>query len=81
MKSEAAKIIRVNDKDANYFRHDPGREIEKELKVTVIAVNFPADMPRKVFGSGSNVVKHCKEDNNPVRYKQHHRMPKAETWH
>ena len=36
-----------------------------ELKVTVIATNFPADMPRKsLFGSGSNVSQTLlKEDN------------------
>ncbi len=65
---EAAKIITESiDKDAKViFGTIRDEKLKKgELKVTVIATNFPADMPRKsLFGSGSNVSQTLlKEDN------------------
>jgi len=65
---EAAKIITESiDKDAKViFGTIRDEKLKKgELKVTVIATNFPTDMPRKSLFSGENVMSQTflKEDN------------------
>ena len=65
---EAAKIITESiDKDAKViFGTIRDEKLKKgELKVTVIATNFPTDMPRKSLFSGENALSQTflKEDN------------------
>ena len=65
---EAAKIITESiDKDAKVIFgtiHD--EKLKKgEVKVTVIATNFPADMPRKNLFSGTTAGQTLAKDENP----------------
>ena len=70
---EAAKIITESiDKDAKVIFgtiHD--EKLKKgELKVTVIATSFPADMPRKNLFSGTRARPNFYKDENPVVIKK-----------
>lgn len=71
---EAAKIITESiDKDAKVIFgtiHDD--KLKKgEIKVTVIATNFPADMPRKtLFGNTTPAQNILKEENAPMIKKE-----------
>jgi cell division protein FtsZ len=70
---EAAKIITESiDKDAKVIFgtiHD--EKLKKgELKVTVIATSFPADMPRKNLFSGTGVGQTLVKDETPVVIKK-----------
>ncbi|MCX6752112.1 MAG: cell division protein FtsZ [Candidatus Nomurabacteria bacterium] len=72
---EAAKIITESiDKDAKViFGTIRDEKLKKgELKVTVIATNFPADMPRKNLFSGTGAVNQTllKEDNANLAKKE-----------
>ena len=75
---EAAKIITESiDKDAKVIFgtiHDD--KLKKgELKVTVIATSFPADMPRKtLFSPSLNTQPVIKEENAPVVKKEIHNI-------
>jgi len=65
---EAAKIITESiDKDAKViFGTIRDEKLKKgELKVTVIATNFPADMPRKTLFSNTNAGQTLVKDENP----------------
>ncbi|MES3031857.1 MAG: cell division protein FtsZ [Patescibacteria group bacterium] len=71
---EAAKVITESiDKDAKViFGTIRDEKLKKgEIKVTVIATNFPADMPRKTLfnasGAGQTLLK---EDNAPLAKKE-----------
>ncbi len=81
---EAAKIITESiDKDAKVIFgtiHD--EKLKKgELKVTVIATNFPSDMPKKTLFS--NIQKEqspvVKEENAPIVRKEIHNTIQAQT--
>ena len=70
---EAAKIITESiDKDAKVIFgtiHD--EKLKKgEIKVTVIATSFPADMPRKTLFSGANGGQTLVKDESPAVIKK-----------
>src|ERR1035437_4031264 len=70
---EAAKIITESiDKDAKViFGTIRDEKLKKgELKVTVIATNFPADMPRKNLFTGTNTNQTLLKDENPIVVKK-----------
>ena len=74
---EAAKIITESiDKDAKViFGTINDDKLKKgEIKVTVIATSFPADMPRKTLFTGTNVLNQTllKEENAAVAKKEIH---------
>jgi cell division protein FtsZ len=73
---EAAKIITESiDKDAKViFGTIRDEKLKKgELKVTVIATNFPTDMPRKsLFGITPEKQTVLKEENAPIAKKEIH---------
>jgi len=75
---EAAKIITESiDKDAKVIFgtiHDEKTK-KGEIKVTVIATSFPADMPRKSLFTGTSVLNNqpaLKEENAPIVKKEIH---------
>ncbi len=72
---EAAKIITESiDKDAKVIFgtiHD--EKLKKgEIKVTVIATSFPADMPRKSLFSGASIGQLLKDENPATAKKEIH---------
>jgi cell division protein FtsZ len=70
---EAAKIITESiDKDAKViFGTIRDEKLKKgELKVTVIATNFPADMPRKTLFTGNNAPQTLVKDESPAIIKK-----------
>ncbi|MFA5791662.1 MAG: cell division protein FtsZ [Candidatus Paceibacterota bacterium] len=70
---EAAKIITESiDKDAKViFGTIRDEKLKKgEIKVTVIATNFPADMPRKSLFTGTNTNQTFLKDENPTVVKK-----------
>ncbi len=72
---EAAKIITESiDKDAKViFGTIRDEKLKKgELKVTVIATSFPADMPRKSLFAGPPTGEKVKEENAAVAKKEIH---------
>jgi len=70
---EAAKIITESiDKDAKViFGTIRDEKLKKgEIKVTVIATSFPADMPRKNLFSGTNTSQTLLKDETPATVKK-----------
>jgi cell division protein FtsZ len=70
---EAAKVITESiDKDAKViFGTIRDEKLKKgEIKVTVIATNFPADMPRKTLFSASQGGQTLVKDENPTTIKK-----------
>lgn len=70
---EAAKIITESiDKDAKViFGTIRDEKLKKgEIKVTVIATNFPADMPRKSLFTGTNTNQTFLKDESPAVVKK-----------